>query len=279
MAGRQLPARRDGQRREVAERVGVLVDERDDPLGADGTQPRHRHVPPLAPAADQPQQLREGRDARLGQPHDEERRKPALERVVRARRLHQDGLHARQRGVLALAQTAIARDLAIDRGRARRRIRLEIEREQVALAVDVVEIDRVPDSVERGRHRHCAIGTIGAAGVRLGRQAAGLQSQQVDRIPIARATRGDGERVAQGGQRAARHAHVGARRAVVGVQRALLEAFQVGPIEREVGSGEAQRGRLARWLGAGRADLARLAGTADITAADGEAHAPPPRPA
>lgn len=258
----------------------MLVNERDDPLGADGTQPRHGRVPPLAPAADQPQQLREGRDAGLGQARDEERRKPPLELVVRARRLHQDGFHARQRGVLALAQAAIARDLAIDRGQARRRIRLEVEREQVALTVDVVGVDRVPESVERGRHRRLA---LGAAGVRLGRQATGLQSQQVDRIPIARAACGDGERVTQGDQRAARDAHVGARRAVVGVQRALIEAFQVGPIEREVGRGEAQRGRLARRLGTGRADLARLAGTAgtaDIAGTlDGVPHAPPPRPA
>ncbi len=264
----------------------MLVDERDDPLGADGAQPRHRRVPALAPPADQPQQLREGRDAGLGQARDQVRRKPALERVVWARRLDQGGFHARERGVLALAQAPVARDLAIDRGRACGRIRLEIERKQVPLAVDVVGVDRVPKSVERGRHRRLASGPIGAtggigaAGVRLGRQAARLQSQQVDRIPIARAPRCDGERVAQAGQRAARDAHVGAGRAVVGVQSALLEAFQVGPIQREVGRGEAQHGRLACWLGTGRADLARLAGTAGIDEfADGEAHAPPPRPA
>lgn len=102
VAGRQLPAWRHGQGREVPQRFGVLVDERDDPLGADGTQPRHRRVPPLAPAADQPQQLREGRHTGLGQACDQVRRKPPLERVVRARRLHQGGFHARQRGVLAL---------------------------------------------------------------------------------------------------------------------------------------------------------------------------------
>ncbi len=263
----------------------MLVDERDDPLGADGTQPRHRRVPALAPAADQPQQLREGRDTGVGQARDQVRRKPALERVVWARRLDQGGFHTRERGVLALAQAPVARHLAIDRRRARRRIRLEIEREQVTLAVDVVGVDRIAESVERGWYRRLALGTagtLGAAGVRLGRQAVRLQSQQVDSVPIARAARGDGERVAQGGQRAARHAYVRPRRPVVGMQCALLEAFQVGPIQREVGRGEAQRGRPACWLVTGRVDLARLAGTAGIDEfaglADAEAHTPPPWP-
>ncbi len=102
----------------------MLVDEGDNPRGADGAQPRNGCVPPLAPAADQPQQLLGGHHASLGQARDEERRKPAGELVVRARRLHQDGLHAGERGVLALAQAPIARDLAIDRRRARRRIDL-----------------------------------------------------------------------------------------------------------------------------------------------------------
>lgn len=219
VVGRKSPARRHGQRREVTQRIRVLVDERDDPLGADGAQLRHRRVPPLAPAADQPEQLFEGRDAGVGQACDQVRRKPALERVVRARRLDQGGLHARQRGVLALAQTPVARDLAIDRGRACRRIRLEIEREQVPLAVDVVRVDRVAEGLERGRHRRLAFGTIGTTGVRLGRQTVRFQSQQVDGISIARAARG-----------ASRARPCPGRRS--GLQRALLERLPGGPIER-----------------------------------------------
>ncbi|MCO1362976.1 hypothetical protein L0Z25_29365 (plasmid) [Burkholderia multivorans] len=60
-------------------------------------------------------------------------------------------------------------------------------------------------------------------------------------IDVARAPRGDRERVAQRRDRAARHAHVGPRHAVVRMQRRFVEPFEVRAVQREVARGQAQR--------------------------------------
>ena len=143
MAGGQLPARRDRERRQVSEGVRALR--------ANLAQARHRVVPALAPRTHQREQLREGGDAGGRQALHQPGIEPAFERVLEPRRLDETGFHARERGVLAIAQATIAGALPIERGRRRRRIGLDIQRDELALAVERIGALALSASIPTGQ--------------------------------------------------------------------------------------------------------------------------------
>ncbi|KVR82574.1 hypothetical protein WK26_11620 [Burkholderia vietnamiensis] len=94
-------------------------------------------------------QLTEGRDAGVREPRDQFRVEPAAERVLRLRRLDETRLHARERGVLAITQPAIAHAPPIERGRRRWRICLHVQRDELAHAVERLRIHRGAERCER----------------------------------------------------------------------------------------------------------------------------------
>lgn len=136
---------RGGLQRHVPE-VRQLVDQaleraRDDPACRAwriAGEALRRTEPAKAPRADQRKQLGERGRAGGRKPRDELGVEPIVEHVLRLRRLDEPGHHARQCGVLPLAQAPIARDFAIERGRRCRRIGLDVQRDELALVVDRV---------------------------------------------------------------------------------------------------------------------------------------------
>lgn len=106
-------------------------------------------LPALAPCTHQCEQLSEDRDA--GGPGNDLRLEPALERVLRLQRLDETRLRARERGVLTLAQATIAGALPIERGRRRRRIGLDVQRDELALAVERIGALALSASIPTGQ--------------------------------------------------------------------------------------------------------------------------------
>jgi hypothetical protein len=71
--------------------------------------------------------------------------------VLEPRRLDETGFHARERGVLAIAQATIAGALPIERGRRRRRIGLDVQRDELALAVERIGALALSASIPTGQ--------------------------------------------------------------------------------------------------------------------------------
>ncbi|WP_436967622.1 hypothetical protein [Burkholderia glumae] len=145
VAGRELPARHEREPRQRAERAGVLVEEVGDAPRAAGPSRgtavyqrwrRRRISASRASKVVMPTAARRATTAASNQP---------LERVVGARGFDDRRFHAGERRVLPFAQTPIARDLPVDRGRARRRKLLEIGAEQFPLAGEAIWVNLVAE--------------------------------------------------------------------------------------------------------------------------------------
>ncbi len=134
--------------------------------------------------------------------------------VLRRPRLNDSRLHQRERGVLAIAQATIARVFPIERRRRSRRIGFDVQRDELALA-----IERVGDPPRPGTPR-----------------AAALPSRLHRRARLAASCQ------ASGAAGASRHPHVGARHAVARMQRRFVEPSEVRAVQREVGRRQAHRG-------------------------------------